>query len=168
MAETLHPSRKWLHSLDPMATAITSTNPVNVIRHVVLYDGDCPMCTFQMKVLTWLDWLNAAQLIPLADPFAKSLVPWLTQEDLLEAVHCVTPEGTVYRGARCIRFIGMRMPLLVPLALVLWIPGVIWVAERIYQWVSRNRHLIGKVFGCKSACAIMPQRKTTVTESPKY
>jgi len=53
------------------------------------------------------------------------------------------------------------MPLLVPLALVLWFPGVVWVAERIYQWISRNRHLLSKVFGCKDACAIMPARRRT-------
>ena len=125
-----------------MATLATSTNAVNIIRHVVLYDGDCPMCVFQMKLLTWLDWCNQARLVPLADPLARSLAPWLRREDLLAAVHCVTPQGRVYRGARCIRFIGMRMPLLVPLALILWIPGVIWVAEKLYAWVARNRYAI--------------------------
>ena len=45
------------------------------------------------------------------------------------------------------------------LGLFLWIPGVIWVAEKIYMWVSRNRHLLSKVFGCKGACAILPERK---------
>ena len=44
-------------------------------------------------------------------------------------------------------------------ALVLWIPGVIWIAERIYMRISRNRHLLSRIFGCKEACAIMPSRK---------
>ena len=26
--------------------------------HVVLYDDECPMCTFQMRVLTWLERLG--------------------------------------------------------------------------------------------------------------
>ena len=51
------------------------------------------------------------------------------------------------------------MPLLVPVALVLWIPGVIWIAEKIYTWVSRKRYVLSKVFGCKEACAILPERK---------
>ena len=37
--------------------------------------------------------------------------------------------------------------------------GYIWIAEGIYACVSRNRHLISKVFGCKGACDIMPQRQ---------
>jgi predicted DCC family thiol-disulfide oxidoreductase YuxK len=127
--------------------------------YIVLYDDACPLCTFQMKVLTWLDWLNVVRLLPLSHSEASQIAPQLTREDLLEAIHCVTPEHRVYRGARCIRFVGMRMPLLVPLALFLWIPGVSWIAEKIYAWVSRNRHLLSRLFGCKEACAVMPARK---------
>lgn len=128
-------------------------------KHIVLYDGECPLCTFQMKVLTWLDWFHAVQLVPVADARAASIAPELTREDLLEAIHCVARDGQIHRGARCIRFVGMRMPLLLPVSLILWLPGVIWVAEKIYMWISRNRHLLSRIFGCKGACAILPARK---------
>jgi predicted DCC family thiol-disulfide oxidoreductase YuxK len=36
---------------------------------------------------------------------------------------------------------------------------VIHIAEIFYGWISRNRYLLSRVFGCKEACAIMPQRK---------
>lgn len=128
-------------------------------QHIILYDGDCPMCVFQMKMLSWLDWFGVLALVPLSDPRAQEVAPQLTREDLLEAIHCVAPQGRIYRGARAIRFVGMRLPLLVPVALFLWIPGVIQVAEIVYQWVSRNRHLLSRVFGCKDACAILPAKK---------
>ncbi len=127
--------------------------------HVVLFDSDCPLCTFQMKLLTWLDWFDRVSLLPINDPTAAAMAPGLTREDLLEAIHCVTPDGAIHRGARCIRFVGLRMPLLVPLALFLWLPGVIWIAEKFYMWISRNRQLLSKLFGCKGACAIMPTRE---------
>ena len=130
-----------------------------MIRHSVLYDGECPMCIFQMKVLRWLDWFGALTLVPLSDPRVPEIAPQLRREDLLEAIHCVTPEGCVYRGARAIRFLGLRLPLLVPVALFLWIPGVIVPAEILYRWVSRRRLLFSRVFGCKDACAILPARK---------
>lgn len=114
-----------------------------------------------MKLLTWLDWCHVVRLLPIADPEATRVAPTLTREALLEAIHCVATDGAIHRGARALRFVGLRMPLLVPLALVLWFSGVIWVAERIYQWISRNRHLLSKVFGCKDACAIMPARRRT-------
>ena len=128
-------------------------------QHIILYDGDCPMCVFQMKMLSWLDWFGVLALVPLSDSRAQEIAPQLTREDLLEAIHCVTPQGRIYRGARAIRFVGMRLPLLIPVALFLWIPGVILVAEIVYQWVSRNRHLLSRVFGCKDACAILPAKK---------
>ena len=127
--------------------------------HIVLYDGDCSLCTFQMRVITWLDWCNTVSLLPIADLRVAQVAPSITREALLEAIHCVTRDGRIHRGARCIRFIGMRMPLGVPLALVLWFPGVIWIAEKFYMWISRNRHLLSRVFGCKEACAILPMRQ---------
>ena len=126
--------------------------------HTVLYDDECPLCTFQMKLLSWLDWLGVLALVPLSDPRAREIAPQLTREDLLEAIHCVTPERRVHRGARAIRFVGMRLPLLVPVALFLWMPGVIQLAEIVYAWVSRHRLFFSRIFGCKEACALLPKR----------
>lgn len=127
-------------------------------KHILIYDGDCPLCRFQMKLLTWLDWFNRVRLLPIKDSEVAAVMPDLTREQLLEAIHCLTPAGQVHRGARCIRHLGLRMPLLVPLALILWLPGVIWIAEIIYMWISRNRHLLSRWFGCGEACSIMPTR----------
>ncbi len=128
-------------------------------RHIVLYDGDCAMCTFQKRCLTWMDWCDVVSFVPISEAQEKGLAPTLSREDLLEAIHCLALDGRIHRGARCIRFVGLRMPLLVPLALFMWIPGVIWVAEIVYRWISRNRHVISRVFGCKGACAVMPERR---------
>jgi predicted DCC family thiol-disulfide oxidoreductase YuxK len=120
-----------------------------------------------MKVITWLDWFNTVTLIPIADPRAAEIAPDIKREDLLEAIHCVDKNGKVHRGARCIRFIGMRMPLGIPFVLILWIPGVIYLAEIVYRWISRNRHLLSRVFGCKGACALMPARKRENEAAPR-
>ena len=53
--------------------------------HFVLYDDECPLCTFQMRVLSWMDWLNVLALVPLSDVRAKSIAPTLERSDLLEA-----------------------------------------------------------------------------------
>lgn len=115
------------------------------------------MCRFQMRLLTWLDWFGVLALVPISDPRARET--GIPSEALDEQMHCVTTNGRIYRGARCIRFVSLRLPLLIPLGLFLWIPGVIWIAEKIYGWVSRNRYWISRIFGCKGACAVMPARK---------
>ena len=134
--------------------------------HVVLFDGDCSLCTFQMRIITWLDWFNTVSLIPISDPRTRAIAPRLTRTDLHEAIHCVARNGRIHRGARCLRFIGMRMPLALPLALLLWIPGVIDVAEIFSRWISRNRYLLSKAFGCKDACAILPARRRANEPEP--
>jgi len=138
----------------------------NRATHIVLYDGDCSMCTFQSRVITWLDWLHTVSLVPIADPRAQEIAPQLTRTDLHEAIHCVAKSGKIYRGARCLRFIGVRMPLALPFALLLWIPGVILIAEVVYRWISRNRYILSRVFGCKEACAILPARRRAQDKAP--
>jgi predicted DCC family thiol-disulfide oxidoreductase YuxK len=130
-----------------------------VNQNAVLYDDACPLCIFQMKLLTWLDWLNTAALIPLSSDKAREIAPQLDSEQLRSAIHVVTKDGTIHRGARCIRFLSLRMPILIPLGLLLWVPGVIWIAEHVYQLVANNRLVLSRVFGCKDACSVMPARK---------
>lgn len=117
------------------------------------------MCTFQMRTLTWLDWRNIAKFLPAASARRQEIAPQLAEADLRAAIHCLTPDGRVLRGARCIRRLSMRMPLLWPLGIFLWIPGVIQVAEMVYRVVSRNRYLLSRLFGCKEACRLMPARE---------
>ena len=135
-------------------------------RHIVLYDNECPLCTFQMRLLTWLDWFGALSLVPLSHGSAVRLAPHLSRSDLQEAIHCIATDGRIHRGARCIRFVGMRLPLLVPVALFLWSPGVIQIAEIVYGWISRNRLVLSRLFGCKGACAILPARVRTQDDLP--
>ena len=147
---------------DPLPSSAAATPAADASaaerRHIVLYDDGCPLCTFQMKVLTWLDWCSVLSLIPLSHEAAARLAPHLSREDLQEAIHCIARNGRIHRGARCIRFVGMRLPLMIPVALFLWIPGVIQVAEICYRWISRNRLILSRLFGCKGACAILPAR----------
>ena len=138
-------------------------------KHRLIYDDECAMCTFQMRVLTWLDWFNLVQLIPASDPQSLKMAPGLTHEKLMEEIHCVKTNEAVLRGARALRFLGMRMPLLIPFSLFMWVPGVIWVAEKVYALISRNRYILSRFFGCKDACSVMPQREREgeiVTEPP--
>jgi len=153
--------------LNPSSATVISMPDV-ADRHLVLYDGECPLCVFQSRVLSWLDWLNQLRLLPLADAEVQALKLGISREDLLEAIHCVTRHGQIHRGARCIRFVGMRLPLLLPLALMLWIPGVIWIAEKVYQAISRNRLVLSRMFGCKEACAILPPRQRTARPAHQH
>lgn len=128
-------------------------------KHILLYDSDCPLCTFQSRLLSWMDWFDVVEMVPLKDPRAAAVAPDITREDLLEAIHCITPAGKIHRGARAFRFLGLRIPVLLPVGLFLWIPGVIRIAEMIYAYVSKHRLFLSRIFGCKGACAILPEKR---------
>jgi predicted DCC family thiol-disulfide oxidoreductase YuxK len=134
--------------------------------NLLLYDDACSMCVFQTRVLSWLDWRNRIRLVPISSPQAHEIAPQLTREDLHEAIHCVTPDGRIFRGARALRHVGMRMPVLWPLAVGLWLPGVIQIAEYLYRLVARNRYVLSRFFGCDQACAILPARQRPANEQP--
>jgi predicted DCC family thiol-disulfide oxidoreductase YuxK len=140
-------------------------------RILVIYDDECPLCSFQMRIVTWLDWFNQTAFIPASHPRAADWAKNVSRDELLGAIHCVRPNQRIDRGARCLRVVGMRIPLLVPFSLVLWVPGAIRVAERLYGWISRHRHGLSRMFGCKEACAVLPARRRTNEESlatPKW
>ena len=96
---------------------------------------------------------------PLANEKVQTLVPNLSREALLSAIHCLDTSGRIHREHVAFAFLSMRMPSRKFLGLVLWFPGVIWIAEKIYQWISRNRLILSRVFGCKDACSFVPEQK---------
>jgi predicted DCC family thiol-disulfide oxidoreductase YuxK len=115
-------------------------------RDVVLYDGDCGFCSRWMVWVKRLDWLGRFDLLSLHSPLAGLAAPGISSADLMEAMHCITPGGVVYRGAHAVRHIALRLPLGIPLGLLLWIPGIMPLAEKGYAMVSRRRH--GSVEAC--------------------
>ncbi len=126
---------------------------------LLLYDDACPMCTFQSRLITWLDWFDTVRLTPLSSATPPAAVRSVELERLREAVHCIDADGRVWRGARALRRVGLRMPLMAPFAALLYVPGITQIAERTYMLVSRNRHVLSKLFGCKQACSVLPGRR---------
>jgi predicted DCC family thiol-disulfide oxidoreductase YuxK len=118
-----------------------------VKQTVVLYDDTCAFCTTQVHRLARLDWFHALRFIPASLPEALRTAPGLTHELLLRELHCVTPGGRVLTAARAFRHLFSRVPLLAPLALLLWMPGAIFVAEAGYRWVAAHRTELGRFVG---------------------
>lgn len=110
-------------------------------KAIVLFDGQCPLCQRGIRVLKRLDWLgrfhgqdcrDTANLPPCAEP--------LEPEKLIEQMHLVTPNRKrALAGFQAIRWMAWRLPLLLPVAPFLYLPGVPRLGHRAYLWVARNR-----------------------------
>lgn len=123
-------------------------------KNLLLFDDQCGMCAAQMRWLARLDWFQTIRMMPISDHETAQVAPQISMDNLQEAIHCVTPGGHVYRGASAIRHVGRKVPLLAPLAVLMWIPGVMFLADRVYGLIARNRYVISRVFRCGDSCAV--------------
>jgi predicted DCC family thiol-disulfide oxidoreductase YuxK len=111
-------------------------------KAVVLYDGDCPFCRKSVAILKRLDWLGRLQFQSAreTDKLPPSREP-LVLERMLDEMHVVTPDRRhALAGFRAFRWMAWRLPAVVVLAPVLYLPGVPWLGNRVYRWVAKNRY----------------------------
>jgi predicted DCC family thiol-disulfide oxidoreductase YuxK len=120
-------------------------------RPVLLYDGTCGFCR------TWIDrlrrWDRAGRIdyVPYQQRAVVAGLPPIGDDALDRAAHLVAPDGSVCAGARAMPMLLGYLPggsLLRPFFRV---PGVPWLADRVYAWVAANRHRLG---GRGSTCGV--------------
>jgi predicted DCC family thiol-disulfide oxidoreductase YuxK len=107
---------------------------------VLVYDGDCGFCT-------WVAAFGARMLPASVDvvPYQRADLPslGLSLPEVETAVQWVSPGRAAQSGHRAIAawFLASGFPWSV-LGRLLLLPGVSWVAGRIYHVISVNRHRI--------------------------
>ena len=108
----------------------------------ILYDGGCEMCRTSVAAIERFDSSGKIELLDLHDPEIRANFPSFEMKDLLEELHAVDDQGTVYRGARAINEILRRQPGIKGwLAYAWYIPGYAWLADRQYKRIAASRYL---------------------------
>jgi predicted DCC family thiol-disulfide oxidoreductase YuxK len=104
---------------------------------VVVFDGDCGFCTAQAHRLAAP---GRIALRSFREAGALAAFPGLSLEECVREMKLVDRDGRVYGGAEAIaRALRIGRPLLGTVAMLYYVPGVRWVADRIYAWVAVNR-----------------------------
>jgi predicted DCC family thiol-disulfide oxidoreductase YuxK len=109
---------------------------------VVLYDGMCPFCQRAVRLLKRLDWFKRLRYQDCRDTahWPPCAAP-LDLKRLLAEMHVVTPDRQrALAGYRAIRWMAWRLPLLVPVAPLLYVPGVPWLGNKLYLWIAKHRY----------------------------
>lgn len=127
-------------------------HPVSAPRPVLVYDGDCGICTRFSRLVTDKlrrrdgDFAVAAWQDLELDAYA------LTPQQCDAAVQWVASDGSVSSAQNAIArtLIASRMPLR-PLGLLMLVPGVNALAGLVYRWVAANRH---RLPGGTPACSL--------------
>jgi predicted DCC family thiol-disulfide oxidoreductase YuxK len=112
-------------------------------RPVLLYDGECGFCRDWIRRVQRWDRRHAIDYVPSQLRAGIPGLPALSDAALDRAVHLIFPDGRIYPGARSLPALLPLLPGGAPLALLMKVPGVQLVADRIYGWVAARRHRLG-------------------------
>ena len=107
-------------------------------RWTLYYDGACGFCSGGRRWLSRLDFFHRIEWTPyqtLTEP-----PDGLSWEDLDRYAYMDTGRGPLRKGFYAMRLLTLRLPLLLPLAPLMWFPGVNLAGEAVYGWFARNRY----------------------------
>ena len=107
-------------------------------RWTLYYDGSCGFCAAARHWLSKLDFFHSIEWTPyqsLEEPPVG-----LSWDDLDRYAWLDTGQGPLHRGFFAMRRLALRLPPLLPIAPLMWLPGAHLVGEAVYGWVARNRY----------------------------
>ncbi|MBQ10189.1 MAG: hypothetical protein CMJ45_01400 [Planctomyces sp.] len=130
-----------------MQNAPPTNNPSERTRSAVssrgwafYFDGDCRFCTNVVRTLAKIDLLNRVDWVPYQS--LESPPTGLSWKDLDRAAYLETGSSRLHEGFYAFRMLTLRVLPLLPLAPLLWLPGMAVLGAPAYRWVARNRHRI--------------------------
>jgi len=106
----------------------------------VLFDDRCGKCRRFIRLSSALDLAGRIEPIGLSDPRVGREFGHFDRDALNYEMHVVDDHGRVFRGFYAIRRIAREVPLMWPLAALLFMPGVSTAGEPIYAWIARTRY----------------------------
>ncbi len=105
----------------------------------ILYDGDCPLCRREIRMLERLDrGRGRLGRIDIAAPDFDARRYGRDLQTLMARIHGVRPDGTVVEGVEVFRRAYAAVGRGWLLAWTGW-PGLSWLADAAYRWFARNR-----------------------------
>jgi predicted DCC family thiol-disulfide oxidoreductase YuxK len=116
---------------------------------VVIFDGECRICTAQVRRLSRWDRGHRLAYLSLHDPVVADRYPDLTHEMLMRDMYIVDHRGRRHRGAAAVRYLSGRLPLLWWLAPLLHIPFTLPLWQWLYRQVADRRYQFGKTHECE-------------------
>ena len=120
-------------------------------RGKLIFDDRCGFCQKAVRLLRKLDWFGTIEFIPLSQADGLLSQHSISAEAMDAAMHHISPLGQVTAGAEAFHAFGKRIPVLLPLAILLHLPFALLLAKLVYQQVANNRHRLSRVLRCDSA-----------------
>lgn len=105
----------------------------------VFYDGDCPVCSREVRFLRRHERLNSVRFTEIGSLGDRAPErAGRTREELMARIHGRMADGTVVEGVEVFRRLYDRLGWRLLVAPTRW-PGIRQITEAAYRWFARNR-----------------------------
>jgi len=104
----------------------------------VFYDGECPLCWREIKLLRRLDRKDHIQFTDISDPAFSAASYGMTMQDFMGEIQGRLPDGQWIAGVEVLRRLYAAVGLKPVVALTRW-PGISHGLEWGYRVFARNR-----------------------------
>jgi predicted DCC family thiol-disulfide oxidoreductase YuxK len=109
-------------------------------RLTVLFDGSCSLCRASVLRARRFDRHHRIEFLDLHDPQAAERFPQVNRDEAMRLMQAVDSSGHVFGGVDAWALIGRSLPGWSLVAWLLRVPGIHWLATKIYAWIARNRY----------------------------
>jgi len=120
----------------------------------VLFDGSCSLCCASVARAKRFDRSQSIEFLDLHDPQAASRFPQVDREQAMRLMQAVDSAGHVYGGVDAWARIGQLLPGWNLVAWLLRVPGIHWLAAKIYAWIARNRYRWNRAACADGTCGV--------------
>jgi predicted DCC family thiol-disulfide oxidoreductase YuxK len=120
----------------------------------VLYDGSCSLCRASVARVRRFDSHRRIELLDLHDPSAQQRFPQIDLEAAMRWMQAIDAHGRISSGTDAWARIGSLLPGWNLLAWLLLVPGLRWLASRIYAWIARNRYRWNRSLCSDGTCSL--------------
>lgn len=107
---------------------------------VVIYDGQCGICSAQVRKLPRWDCQKNLSYLSLHDAEVARRYPDLSHDRLMREMVIVDRRGRRHWGPEAIRYLTSRLRRLWWAAPLAYFPGSMLLWRPLYRWVARNRY----------------------------
>jgi predicted DCC family thiol-disulfide oxidoreductase YuxK len=104
----------------------------------VFYDGECPLCLREIRMLQRLDRRARLGFVDIAAAGFDAAAIGMTQQALMARIHGRLPDGTLVEGVEVFRRLYGAVGF-APLVALTRIPGVSHLLDAGYRLFARNR-----------------------------
>jgi predicted DCC family thiol-disulfide oxidoreductase YuxK len=104
----------------------------------VFYDGDCPLCLREIRMLRRLDRHRRIRAVDIAQDGFDAGALGVPRAALLARIHGRLPDGTLIEGVEVFRRLYAAVGF-GPLVSLTRLPGIAQAFDLGYDWFARNR-----------------------------